>query len=565
MAEIIFQTPAHMYCERRTKMKRLRSFLMSAALGAAAAAFAAIPVLAVDQDIVIIHTNDTHCGIEENLGYEGVAAYEKQVKASTPYVTLVDAGDAIQGAPVGTLTEGESIIRLMNQADYDFAIPGNHEFDYGMDRLLALSARLDGGYYSCNLISGPAKETVFEPYKLIDYDDVTIAYVGVTTPESITKSTPTYFQDGSGNYIYDLCGDTTGQALYSQIQKTVDSATAAGADYVILVAHLGNEGVESVWTSKNVIAHTNGIHAVIDGHSHETYMERVPNKDGVLIPLSQTGTKFTHIGKMTITPSGDITMEMVDSVLGEDGQKAKDPQMAQVITDVKSQYEESLKTVLGHTSIELTAEDPETGNRAVRNSETNLGDFCADAYRNLLGAEIGIVNGGGIRAGIEAGDITFEDALKVYPFGNMICMVEISGQQLKDALEMGARYYPEENGGFIHVSGMSYTIDASVPSSVQTDEKGNFTGVAGAYRVKDIYVGDEPLDLARTYTLASHNYWLKSGGDGMSMFPSCPLLRDEVMVDVDTITAYIQDFLGGTVGNEYSNPRGQGRITIQNP
>ena len=268
---------------------------------------------------------------------------------------------------------------------------------------------------------------------------------------------------------------------------------------------------------------------------------------------------------MTITPSGDITMEMVDSVLGEDGQKAKDPQMAQVITDVKSQYEESLKTVLGHTSIELTAEDPETGNRVVRNSETNLGDFCADAYRNLLGAEIGIVNGGGIRAGIEAGDITFEDALKVYPFGNMICMVEISGQQLKDALEMGARYYPEENGGFIHVSGMSYTIDASVPSSVQTDEKGNFTGVAGAYRVKDIYVGDEPLDLARTYTLASHNYWLKSGGDGMSMFPSCPLLRDEVMVDVDTITAYIQDFLGGTVGNEYSNPRGQGRITIQNP
>ena len=526
MAEIIFQTPAHMYCERRTKMKRLRSFLMSAALGAAAATFAAIPVLAVDQDIVIIHTNDTHCGIEDNLGYEGVAAYEKQVKASTPYVTLVDAGDAIQGAPVGTLTEGESIIRLMNQADYDFAIPGNNE---------------------------------------IDYDDVTIAYVGVTTPESITKSTPTYFQDGSGNYIYDLCGDTTGQALYSQIQKTVDSATAAGADYVILVAHLGNEGVESVWTSKNVIAHTNGIHAVIDGHSHETYMERVPNKDGVLIPLSQTGTKFTHIGKMTITPSGDITMEMVDSVLGEDGQKAKDPQMAQVITDVKSQYEESLKTVLGHTSIELTAEDPETGNRAVRNSETNLGDFCADAYRNLLGAEIGIVNGGGIRAGIEAGDITFEDALKVYPFGNMICMVEISGQQLKDALEMGARYYPEENGGFIHVSGMSYTIDASVPSSVQTDEKGNFTGVAGAYRVKDIYVGDEPLDLARTYTLASHNYWLKSGGDGMSMFPSCPLLRDEVMVDVDTITAYIQDFLGGTVGNEYSNPRGQGRITIQNP
>lgn len=547
----------------RNFRNKFANMFLSAALGAAAAAMAAMPAFAIDQDIVIIHTNDTHCGIEDNLGFEGVSAYEKQVKASTPYVTLVDAGDAIQGAPVGTLTEGYAIVRLMNQAGYDFAIPGNHEFDYGMDRLLTLSSRLNGGYYSCNLLTGPARETVLEPYKLIRYDDVTVAYVGVTTPESITKSTPTYFQDGSGNYIYDLCGDETGEALYSQIQKAVDAATDAGADYVILVAHLGNEGVKSCWTSKSVIAHTNGIHAVIDGHSHETYMEKAPNKDGILIPLVQTGTKFTHIGKMTIAPSGEITMDMVDSVPGQDGKAQADPEMAEAIAQVKSQYEESLKTVLGRTDVKLTAENPATGSRAVRNSETNLGDFCADAYRVLLGADIGFVNGGGIRSSIEAGDITFEDALKVYPFGNMICMVEITGQQIKDALEMGARYCPEENGGFIHVSGLAYTIDTSVPSHVQTDERGNFTGVSGEYRVKDIYVGDEPLEPDKTYTLASHNYWLKSGGDGMSMFPSCPLLRDEVMVDVDTITTYIKDYLGGTVGAEYANPSGLGRITIK--
>ncbi len=543
-------------------MRKLKNLFLSAAFGAVASIWMVAPVFAIDKDIVIIHTNDTHCGIEDNMGFEGVSAYEKQAKTQTPYVTLVDAGDAIQGAPVGTLTEGESIIRLMNQAGYDFAIPGNHEFDYGMDRLLSLSGQLSGGYYSCNLVQGPGKQSVFQPYKLISYDDVTVAYVGVTTPESITKSTPTYFQDDFGHYIYDLCGDTTGESLYDRIQTTVDAAKAEGANYVILVAHLGNEGVNEIWTSKSVIANTNHIDGVIDGHSHETYTEMVLNKDGVPVALAQTGTKFANIGKMTITPSGEITMELVDSVLNDNGEKARDLDMEAAITEVKSQYEESLKTVLGQTNVKLTAEDPATGLRAVRNRETNLGDFCADAYKNLMGADIGFVNGGGIRASVEAGTITYEDALKVYPFGNMICMVEITGQQLKDALEMGARYCPEENGGFIHVSGMTYTIDTTVPSSVRTDEKGNFAGVDGMYRVKDIYIDNEPVDLAKTYTLASHNYWLKSGGDGMSVFPSCQVLKDEVMVDVDTITTYIRDYLGGVVGDDYRNPYGQGRITI---
>ena len=142
--------------------------MMSALIGAAAAVMMTIPTFAIDSDIVIIHTNDTHCGIEENLGFEGVAAYEKQMKALTPYVTLVDAGDAIQGAPVGTLSEGGYIISLMNQAGYDFAIPGNHEFDYGMSRFLKLSTTLDCGYYSCNLVKGPSKQLVFKPYKIIN-------------------------------------------------------------------------------------------------------------------------------------------------------------------------------------------------------------------------------------------------------------------------------------------------------------------------------------------------------------------------------------------------------------
>ena len=518
---------------------------------------------ALDHDVVILHTNDTHCGIEENMGYAGLVWYENQMKEETPYVTLVDAGDAIQGAPVGTLSEGEYLVQIMNKAGYDFAVPGNHEFDYGMEKLLGLSARLDCGYSACNFVNLPSKTQVFAPYRIMEYDDIQVAFVGVATPESITKSTPAYFQDQFGRYRFSFCEDETGEALYSQVQSAVDQARGEGADYVIMVGHLGDNGITEKWSSRSVIANTTGIDAAIDGHSHEVCVENVPNENGEMVVLTQTGTKFANIGKLTITTDGQIQASHVSAVTDAEGNPAKDAEMESFINGIKSQYEESLKVVLGRTDVYLMDKDPETGLRAVRKAETNLGDLCADASRYMMGADIGFMNGGGIRAGIEAGDITYEDALSVFPYGNMICMAEVSGQKIKDALEMGVKNYPEESGGFIHVSGLTYTVDSSVPSSVVLDEKRNFVSVDGEYRVRDIYVGEEPLDVNRTYTLASHNYWLKSGGDGMSMLMGCPILKDETMVDVDTITSYISEYLGGTVGEEYKDPRGQGRITIK--
>lgn len=541
----------------------MRKKVSAVFLTAFAAALMSQTAFALDHDVVILHTNDVHCGIESSIGYSGLAGYKEEMQEETPYVTLVDAGDAIQGAPVGTLSEGGYLIQIMNEAGYDIAVPGNHEFDYGMDRFLGLASQLDCGYISCNFVNLPSKTTVFAPYRLMTYDDTTVAYIGVSTPESITKSTPTYFQDIFGRYRFGFCEDTTGDAMYAQIQKYVDEVRARGADYVVLVGHLGNDGSTEYWSSRSVIANTNGIDVVIDGHSHEVYTENVANKDGDMVILNQTGTKFANIGKITITTDGEIKAELVDSVSDEAKASAAAQAMDATIAGIKAQYEESLKVVLGHTDVELTDQNPETGLRAVRNSETNLGDFCADAMRYTMGADIGFMNGGGIRAGIEAGDITYEDALTVYPYGNMICMVEISGQNIKDALEMGVKNYPEESGGFIHVSGMTYTIDSSVPSSVVIDEKGNFAGITGEYRVKDIYVGEEPLDVSKTYTLASHNYWLKSGGDGMTMLMDSVILMDETMVDVDTITTYISEYLNGSVGEAYANPNGQGRITIK--
>ena len=541
----------------------MKKQILTLSAAAFMAALTCQTAFALDHDVVILHTNDTHCGIEENMGYAGLVWYENQMKEETPYVTLVDAGDAIQGAPVGTLSEGEYLVQIMNKAGYDFAVPGNHEFDYGMEKLLGLSARLDCGYSACNFVNLPSKTQVFAPYRIMEYDDIQVAFVGVATPESITKSTPAYFQDQFGRYRFSFCEDETGEALYSQVQSAVDQARGEGADYVIMVGHLGDNGITEKWSSRSVIANTTGIDAAIDGHSHEVCVENVPNENGEMLVLTQTGTKFANIGKLTITTDGQIQASHVSAVTDAEGNPAKDAEMESFINGIKSQYEESLKVVLGRTDVDLMDKDPETGLRAVRKAETNLGDLCADASRYMMGADIGFMNGGGIRAGIEAGDITYEDALSVFPYGNMICMAEVSGQKIKDALEMGVKNYPEESGGFIHVSGLTYTVDSSVPSSVVLDEKRNFVSVDGEYRVRDIYVGEEPLDVNRTYTLASHNYWLKSGGDGMSMLMGCPILKDETMVDVDTITSYISEYLGGTVGEEYKDPRGQGRITIK--
>ena len=541
----------------------MKKQILTLSAAAFMAALTCQTAFALDHDVVILHTNDIHCGIEENMGYAGLVWYENQMKEETPYVTLVDAGDAIQGAPVGTLSEGEYLVQIMNKAGYDFAVPGNHEFDYGMEKLLGLSARLDCGYSACNFVNLPSKTQVFAPYRIMEYDDIQVAFVGVATPESITKSTPAYFQDQFGRYRFSFCEDETGEALYSQVQSAVDQARGEGADYVIMVCHLGDNGITEKWSSRSVIANTTGIDAAIDGHSHEVCVENVPNENGEMVVLTQTGTKFANIGKLTITADGQIQASHVSAVTDAEGNPAKDAEMESFINGIKSQYEESLKVVLGRTDVDLMDKDPETGLRAVRKAEANLGDLCADASRYMMGADIGFMNGGGIRAGIEAGDITYEDALSVFPYGNMICMAEVSGQKIKDALEMGVKNYPEESGGFIHVSGLTYTVDSSVPSSVVLDEKRNFVSVDGEYRVRDIYVGEEPLDVNRTYTLASHNYWLKSGGDGMSMLMGCPILKDETMVDVDTITSYISEYLGGTVGEEYKDPRGQGRVTIK--
>ena len=525
--------------------------------------------ISAPEKIIILHTNDVHCqidqkknkdGIVTNIGYAGVLAYKKEMENlhGINNVTLVDAGDAIQGGPIGTLSKGEYIVDIMNYVGYDIACPGNHEFDYGMENFLKLSTETSKANYICCNFRDLEGNPILSPYTLIKYGDLTIAYLGINTPESFTKSSPIYFQDENGNYIYDFAQGEKGQTLYKTVQKYVDEAIKEGANYVVAIGHLGDEGASEYWSSKSLIKNTYGIDIFIDGHSHEVYSEILKNKKGKNVLLAQTGTKLQNLGKITInTKNKKITSEFISNY------KAQDEDAVNYIEGIKNKFSDILQEVVAKSSVTLTTLDPTTHKRAIRNSETNLGDFCADAYRVMVGADIAFANGGGIRADIEEGDITYEEIINVHPFGNEICVIETTGQDILDALEIGACEYPIENGGFLQVSGLSYTIDPSIPSSVVFNERGQFVKVDGKYRVTEVIVGNEPLVLNKTYTLASHNYMIKNGGDGYTMFMDDKMIKDSVVIDNGALINYITENLNGVIGDEYKNPKGNGRIIIK--
>jgi len=546
----------------------MRQKILTVFLALALTAGVMLPVSAAgsEDEIVILYTNDVHCGVDDELGYAALAGYKAQQEELYRYVTLVDVGDSIQGDVIGALSDGAWPIQLMDQVGYDLAVPGNHEFDYGMDRFLSLTEQAQFPYLCCNLVDLTDGELVFAPYEILTYGDMQVAFVGIDTPESIIKSTPTYFQNEAGEYIYSFCGGSDGQELYDQVQQSVDAAREEGADYVVALGHLGDDPSSAPWTSADVIAHTTGIDVFLDGHSHSTVPSReVANAAGEKVLLSQTGTKLKAIGRLTISKDGTLTTQLITEYTG--GESPAYQETAASIQRIQEEYEEKLSQVVASSQVLLETGDPNAAIRLIRSQETNLGDLCADAYRAMLEADIGWVNGGGIRAEIEPGDITYGDIIKVHPYGNMICLVEVSGQQVLDALEFSYRSMGVgENGGFLQLSGLKCSVDTTIPSGVRTDEKGMFLGVDGPRRVSDVQVLKQdgscaPLDPAGRYSLACHDYMLYSQGDGYSMFgkENVTVLKDRYMVDSDVLIRYITDVLGGTV-TQAQYGRSQGRI-----
>ena len=549
-------------------MKKFLAFLLALTMLLGVGALAEEDAPLFQQDVMVLFTSDVHCGIESNFGYAGLAMVRDAYKNAGYHVLLVDNGDSIQGEPVGTMTTGEANIKLMNAVGYDIATMGNHEFDYGMERFFELSKMANFPYVSCNFNKGG--ELQFAPYVIKEFDGVKIAFVGISTPKTLTSSTPKYFQDENGNFIYGFFEDETGEGLYNAVQKAVDDARAEGASIVIAMAHLGNEAECSPYTYKDVIANTTGINALLDGHSHDTDHVEMRNKARETVLRQGCGTKLEGVGYLKIAAKNGA---MKAGVMMWNNDDFNATQLYQLDTDVTKAVAEATETlnvklaeVVARTDVELTINDPvaktEEGKpvRIIRNAETNLGDLCADAYRYVSGADIAFVNGGGIRVSIKEGDITLNDILKVHPFGNALCVCEATGQQILDALEFGAKDVPGEFGGFLQVSGLTYEIHTYLPSTVKMDEKRMFVGVEGEYRVKNVMVGGEPLDLEKIYTLASHNYMLQGQGDGYTIFEDNVYTQESVMLDNQVLITYITEGLNGVVGADYANPYGQGRI-----
>nr|MCR4675773.1 bifunctional metallophosphatase/5'-nucleotidase [Sphaerochaetaceae bacterium] len=547
--------------------KRLIAFTLLLVLFGSAMLFAQAQL---ETPIVILYTNDVHCGYNKNINIASVADYKKQMLEVTPYVTLIDNGDAIQGETVGTVSTGEYLVDMMNAAGYDLAIFGNHEFDYGMDRLAELIDKADYEYLNATITYSGKNTNLLadtKPYKLVNYGLTTVAFIGVSTHETLVKSTPKYFME-DGEFVYNFA---TGEELYAVTQSYIDEVRALGADYVIVMSHLGLEEESAPDRATDLIANTKGIDVLLDGHSHSVVESSyVQDAAGRKVLYSQTGTKLENLGMLTIYPYREITAEFVHP-------EAQDPETAAVVAAIESQYLDLVNTPVAVSDIELNIKNPETGARAVRNRETAIGDLCADAYRYMSGAQIAFVNGGGIRATIAAGDITLDGIIKVHPYGNMLCMCEATGQEILDALEWasrstlaqaddGAGKALGELGGFLQVSGLKYTIDTSVASTCIEDENGFFAGVAGDRRVKDVMVGSEeegwtPIVPEAKYTLACHNYLLQDMGDGFTMFTDNMYLLDNVMLDNQVLINYIIDGLEGKItAEDYGQVKG--RITV---
>ncbi len=524
--------------------------------------FSGIEGLFGRSDVVILYTNDVHCGIEENIGYAGLAAYKKEIGEKYENVTLVDCGDFVQGDTVGSVSSGEYIISIMNRVGYDMVTLGNHEFDYGMPQLKKLMGMADFDFLDCNVTYSGTGENLLDDlveYKVVDYGNVQVGFIGVTTPSSITTSTPAVFQDGNGNFVYGFT-----ENLYESVQKNVIKARVHGADYVVILSHMGDMDDSYPCSSVDLIENTVGIDAVLDGHAHHVIeSQTVKNRKGEEVILSSTGTKLQAIGRLVIEADGSMTASLVSDYC------EKDADIAACIGEIREQYAKELLTVAGYSDFEIPIADA-GGIRMVRNRETPMGNLCADACRAVLGADIGLCNGGGVRAALHAGDITKGDIIAVHPFNNTMCTVEATGRQIADALEWGSRltesdYTKGENGGFLQVSGLKYTVDTSVPSPAILDDMNICAGFEGERRVKDILVlengGYVPLDMNKTYTVAGSEYLLVNNGDGHTAFNGAKILSSEGVLDNEVLMSYIVSVPGGRIPDSYRST--EGRITVK--
>ena len=520
---------------------------------------------------VILHTNDVHAGYEDNIGYDGLALYKKELEKKYENVYLVDCGDALQGAPIGAISKGMDVIRFMNRLGYDIATLGNHEFDFGMDALMDCSETFEGSYVCANFCTSDGTP-IFEPYKILDTGDVQIGFIGAVTPDAFSKTTLHDVLNESGEPMYNFLIDDSGDKLCNALQSCIDELYAQGADYVFLLSHLGNAGsITPQYKTEAVLAKLSGLTMVLDGHSHEICSITLPDRDGTEVPVAQTGTKMDRIGQVMIYKDGHIEETLISEVpepedvrvAFEEVERGKtirrvDPDTKAFMDNAAAVYDEIMDQKVGELAFDMLVRD-ESGEIS-RRRENELGDLVTDAYREIGQTQIGLTNAGAVRNNLPAGEITYRSILNVLPYSNDVVTISISGQTLLDALEHGVSDLPRSAGRFPQVSGVSFTVDLSRESTVEYDQDGQFVAVMGDYRVSDVLVGGEPLDLQAEYTVTTSAF-IQGGADGYGMLKEADVLRNMATPDNEVVMQYIRENLGGVIPDEYREP--QGRIVIK--
>jgi 2',3'-cyclic-nucleotide 2'-phosphodiesterase (5'-nucleotidase family) len=508
------------------------------------------------QQIVVLYDNDVHCTVD---GYPMFVTARNECLSRTNYVSTVSSGDFSSGGFVGAVSKGEQIVELMNYVGYDVVALGNHELDYGMPQMFKLTDALDAPVVCANFKNVQTGAYPYPAYKIIRYGEVDVAYIGFTTT---TTGTVTSLCDEQGNPLYSFMREN----FYENAQYFINKARQEGADYVIALAHLGDTPKTGGHAnSMELISSTTGLDAVIDAHDHHVIEQQfVNNKEGRPVLLTSSGTNFQYIGQLTINTDGTLESSLINTF---DDAVAADSDCQQFVEQLKEKVSENGDFVVGSSEVDLTIYDAD-GKRIVRKQESNLGDFCTDTLRTFTGADIALVNGGGIRTDIKRGDILFNDLINVMPFGDMIATGILSGEQLLDVLEYSVSALPAESGTFMQVSGLRFKINQEIPSPAIKDEAaGMFTSIGeGERRISQVEVLDkqsnvyQPLDKTQQYTIATLDYLiLELGGSGIL---SCVTPDFKYYgADIEILRHYLETNLGSVIGAEYSQP--QGRISIE--
>ena len=520
-------------------------------------------------EIIILHLNDVHCGVNDTIGYDGFVLYRDELMKKNPNIICVDVGDHVQGGTLGSISEGSAIIDIMNKVGFDVAILGNHEFDYGVERLSQLENNITSRYISSNFCFKKNKTSIFEPYKIIEKGGKKIAFIGVLTPLTFSKTYLSTLRDSNGEAIYDFLTGNNNQDLYDAIQNYINKARNEGADYVILLTHIGMD-VEQ-YTSNGLLSKLENVDAVLDGHTHVIYNKTTKDKNNKDIHISQTGTKLQSIGKLIIK-NGVISSEIIQDIPEpsdktnatklERGWVNKD--MNNFLNDIWAEYENELNIQYGHSDYDLIIRPEGTTDSHFiycRYQECSVGNLLTDAMKWVGNAEISIINGGGIRSSLNKGSLTRSQIMAASPFFNNIIVKRLPGECILDALEHGVANLPNSAGSFPQVSGLSYDVDTSFNSTVLTDSQGLFLNVTGKRRVSNVKVNGEDLDLKRMYNVSLSEY-LGAGGDGYTMFAKYEVFNESLFTDTDALAYYIKYKLNGTIPAKYKDS--QGRINITN-